>query len=152
VKRIVFERLTHIAAPRADVFRFFSEPDNLARITPAKMRFHIKRGPGRTLRESDVIEYSFRVFGLPLRWTSRIAAWRENESFADLQERGPYSYWLHTHTFRDADGGTEMHDRVEYALPFGFLGRLLAAPLVRRELERVFNHRADAVQSIFGGR
>jgi uncharacterized protein len=149
VKRILFERTTRIHAPRAGVFRFFSEPDNLARITPPSMRFRITRGPGRTLRDGDRIEYAFRVFGLPMRWTSRIASWREGESFSDFQERGPYSYWLHTHTFRDDGDATLMHDRVEYALPLGTLGRLVGGALVRRELERVFDYRGAAVESYF---
>jgi len=147
VKRLVFERTTRIAAPRADVFRFFAEPENLGRITPPEMRFRIIKGPGLMLREGDRIEYAFRVFGLPMRWTSHIASWREGESFSDFQERGPYKYWLHTHSFRDDGEGTEMHDRVEYTLPFGFLGRLIAAPLVRRELERVFDYRGAATEA-----
>jgi ligand-binding SRPBCC domain-containing protein len=148
VKRLVFEKTIRIAAPREAVFRFFSHPDNLVRITPDALHFHVLCGPDRTLQEGDLLEYGFRIFGLPIRWTSRIASWRENESFSDFQERGPYAYWLHTHTFRDADGGTELNDRVEYALRLGFLGRLLTSALVRRELQRIFNHRAAAIESL----
>jgi ligand-binding SRPBCC domain-containing protein len=150
VKRLLFERTTRIHAPRADVFRFFSEPESLVRITPPSMRFRITRGPGRALRDGDRIEYAFRVFGFPMRWSSLIGAWREGESFTDSQERGPYSYWLHTHTFRDDGDATLMHDRVEYTLPLGALGRLIAGPLIRRELERVFDYRGAAVEAHFG--
>ena len=149
MKRVVFERITRIAAPREAVVRFFADPANLSRITPPRMRHRVIDAPPRLLREGDRIEYAFRVFGVPMRWRSRIASWREAESFSDVQERGPFAYWLHTHTFRDAGGGTEMHDRVEYALPFGWLGRLVAAPMVRRELERIFDYRAEAVTRAF---
>lgn len=148
-QRSVLETTTVIAAPLADVFEFFSTPGNLGRITPPNMGFRITAGPDRRLREGDRIQYAIRIFGVPLRWTTRITLWREGEAFADLQESGPYRYWHHTHTFREVDGAVEMHDRVEYELPFGFLGRLFGAPIVRRQLEAIFAYRAAAIREIF---
>jgi ligand-binding SRPBCC domain-containing protein len=50
----------------------------------------------------------------------------------------------------DAGGRTvEMHDRVEYALPFGFLGRIVHRLLVRRQLEAIFDFRTEAIDRIF---
>ena len=53
MKRLVFEKTIRIAAPREAVFRFFAHPDNLERITPGELRFHVRCGPGRTLQEGD---------------------------------------------------------------------------------------------------
>jgi ligand-binding SRPBCC domain-containing protein len=142
---VIFERTTKIPAPLPRVFAFFSEPDNLARITPPSARFRIVRGPQRRLRQGDVVDYALRVFGLPIRWRSRIDGWRENELFADVQERGPFRSWRHTYAFREIEGGVEMHDIVEYELPFGWLGRAVAGRLVRRELEKIFEYRGEAV-------
>jgi ligand-binding SRPBCC domain-containing protein len=142
---MIFERTTIIPAPLPRVFDFFAQPENLARITPPSARFRIVAGPARRLREGDRIEYALRVFGLPFRWASRIEAWREGESFADVQERGPYKAWRHTHSYRAVAEGTVMHDRVEYELPFGILGRLIAGRLVARELEKIFDYRTEAV-------
>jgi hypothetical protein len=150
--RSVLETTTHIDASLADVFTFFSAPGNLARITPPGMGFRVTNGPDRALRQDDRIHYAMRVFGIPLRWTTRITLWRDGEAFADLQERGPYKYWLHTHTFREVDGGVEMHDRVEYELPFGLLGRIFGAPIVRRQLQAIFAFRASAIREIFSVR
>jgi ligand-binding SRPBCC domain-containing protein len=144
-----FERTTFIAAPVARVFEFFAAPENLGRITPARMRFRILEGPARNLRQDDRIRYAMRVFGLPIRWTTRITVWRDGEVFADLQERGPYRHWLHTHTFREVPGGVEMHDSVEYELPFGLLGDLVAGRLVARQLEQIFDHRARVIGEVF---
>ena len=143
------ERTTIVPAPVGEVFEFFSTPENLGRITPPGMRFRITRGPGRRLREGDRIEYTIRVFGLSLRWVTRIVLWREGEVFADLQERGPYRYWLHTHTFREVPGGVEMQDVVEYELPFGVLGSVFGGWLVSRQLDAIFDFRGSAVRSIF---
>lgn len=144
---MIFERTTILPAPLPRVFEFFSAPGNLAKITPPSTRFRIVSAPPRRLRQGDVVDYALRVFGIPIRWRSRIDAWRDDEMFADVQERGPYKAWRHTHTFREVEGGVEMHDVVEYELPFGRLGRLAAGWLVRRELEKIFDYRGRAVIS-----
>jgi hypothetical protein len=114
------------------------------------MGFRIVKSPGRGLREGDVIDYRIRVFGLPLRWRTRIVSWREREAFADLQESGPYRYWLHTHAFRSLEGGVvEMTDVVEYELPFGRIGDLFGARLVARELAAIFDFRAAVIAENF---
>src|SRR4051812_41082272 len=114
---VIFDRVTRLDAPRDVVFDFLAQPDNLARMSPPDVRMSIVKGPARRLREGDQIEYAFRVFGVPMRWHARITTWIENERFADLQERGPFKRWLHTHTLRDAGGGaTEMLDHIEYEL------------------------------------
>ena len=143
------ERTTTIAAPLAEVFAFFAAPENLGRITPPSMRFRILSGPGRTLREGDRIRYSIRVMGFPVQWTTVIVFWRENDAFADLQERGPYRYWHHTHAFREVADGVEMHDLVEYELPFGALGDLFGGWLVRKQLRAIFDYRASVISALF---
>jgi hypothetical protein len=42
-------------------------------------------------------------------------------------------------------GGTLVRDIVHYALPLGPLGRLGHALLVRRDLERIFDFRREAI-------
>lgn len=147
---MTFDRTTIIAAPIEKVFEFFGAPENLARITPPRMRFEIVESPKRRLAQGDRIRYRMRIAGIPVRWTTLITLWRENEAFADLQESGPYTKWLHTHTFRTIDGGVEMHDHVDYELPFGALGRLVAGWYVRRELDSIFAHRANVIHEVFG--
>lgn len=148
-RRFLLERTTIVPAPLPQVFDFFSNPNNLARITPQGMGFRIVNPPARKLRAGDVMDYVIRVFGIPLQWRTRIESWSENESFSDLQERGPYKYWLHTHSFRAVGDQTEMLDRVEYELPFGILG-LVALPFVRRELKRIFDFRGRQIVAMFG--
>ena len=68
----------------------------------------------------------------------------------EVQERGPYRSWRHTHSFEDAAGGTMMRDRVEYALPFGALGELAHRLFVSRQLARIFGFRREVVATILG--
>jgi hypothetical protein len=89
-----------------------------------------------------------------LRWVTRITRWSPPEEFEDVQESGPYASWTHTHRFTPHEGGeggraVDMHDHVAYALPFGFLGRVVHRLLVRRQLEAIFDYRAQSIDRIF---
>ena len=146
----ILRRETVIAAPRKAVFEFFSDPHNLARITPRSLGFEIVDAPDRRLRSGDRIRYRIRVLGIPLPWVSRISEWREGRSFVDEQERGPYRLWRHQHLLAESKHGVVMGDRVEYELPFGALGRFVAGWWVRRNLDRIFDYRAQVIREIFG--
>jgi ligand-binding SRPBCC domain-containing protein len=150
-RRHTFRSQTFIAAALPDVFAFFSDPANLGRITPPKMRFTITKAPAGALAAGARIDYRIRIFGLPMNWTTLIDTWRENESFSDVQERGPYRYWHHVHTFKAIKGGVEMHDDVTYELPLGWLGELFGGWIVERQVQKIFAYRAAVIQEVFGG-
>jgi hypothetical protein len=46
-------------------------------------------------------------------------------------------------------GGTMMRDRVDYALPLGFLGRIFAGWWVARNLRTIFDYRQGAIREMF---
>ena len=72
--------------------------------------------------------------------------------FVDVQLRGPYALWEHTHTFEpDGPDAVVIADRVRYALPFGPLGELAHAAFVRRDLQRIFEYRSRAVAAELAG-
>jgi len=145
------ERVQRVAAPVDRVFGFFSDPRNLAALTPPWLSFRIVGPLPGTLTEGSRLEYRIRWAVFPLRWVTRITRWRPNEEFQDVQESGPYAAWIHTHRFRPDGDGVLMEDRVEYALPFGPLGRLVHAARVRRQLEAIFDYRRKAIAALFPG-
>jgi ligand-binding SRPBCC domain-containing protein len=86
------------------------------------------------------------MHGIPIRWQSEIAVWHPPQHFVDRQTKGPYSLWVHEHTFEDHDGGTVIGDNVEYAVPGGSLvQKLLVAP----DLERIFKYRHQILEGLF---
>jgi ligand-binding SRPBCC domain-containing protein len=96
------------------------------------------------------IRYRLRWHGISLRWLTEIRAWSPPTEFVDVQARGPYRLWHHTHSFAPVDGGTLMCDVVRYALPYGVLGRLAHNWLVESELKAIFDYRAVKVSEILG--
>lgn len=139
-----------IRTPRAELFAFFERPENLAQITPASLGFRILTPPPIPMHAGSVIDYTVKLLGLPVRWTTVIAAYEPPHLFVDVSLRGPYSFWHHTHTFDEVPDGVLITDEVRYALPFGFLGRLIHSLWVRHELKRVFDHRERVIAEMFG--
>jgi len=127
-----------------EVFPFFADARNLERITPPWLQFHVVNAP--EMRQGALIEYRLRLHGVPIRWLTRIEEWTPGERFVDVQLRGPYALWHHTHEFApDGDDGTVMRDVVRYALPLWPLGEAAHALVVRRDLERIFDYRRAEV-------
>ena len=139
------ERAQLIAKPRAEVFAFFADPLNLERITPGFLRFRITSEPPIVMRRGALIDYRLRLYGVPLRWRTRIEAYDPPNGFTDAQLFGPYRRWVHRHYFVEVPGGTEIRDRVDYVLPLGVLGTLAHGLFVRRSVERIFAFRAAVI-------
>jgi len=147
----VLERTQRIEQPLERTFEFFAEAGNLEAITPPWLGFRIATPRPIAMGAGALIEYRLRLHGIPLRWKTRIETWEPPHRFVDAQLSGPYALWHHTHTFEaDGDGATLMHDRVRYRIRFGPLGRIALALFVRRDLERIFDFRREAIEGLLG--
>lgn len=147
----VLEREQRVSRPLEEVFAFFSDAFNLERITPPELRFRILTKPPIVVRAGTLIDYRLRLYGVPFHWKTLIERFEPNVAFVDVQLRGPYKRWHHTHRFeRVGERETLMQDRVEYALPFGPLGDAVHALMVRKQVERIFAYRRTFIDATFG--
>lgn len=149
MRTFLLQREQRIARPVAEVFAFFADATNLEAVTPPWLRFRILSPRPIAMRAGALIVYRLRWGWLPLRWVTEIEEWQPPFRFVDVQLRGPYALWHHTHTFEFHEGGTLMRDSVRYALPLGPLGRLAHRLFVRRDLEAIFDYRARKVSEVF---
>ena len=102
------------------------------------------------MRPGTLLDYRLKWHGLPLRWRTKILEWNPPHGFVDVQLKGPYKLWRHTHTFRSEKGGTLVSDTVSYELPLGPLGAIAHALMVGRDVEAIFDFRRRQIERVFG--
>jgi ligand-binding SRPBCC domain-containing protein len=146
-----FHRELWVPLSLSAVFDFFSRAENLEALTPPWMRFRILTPPPIQMKKRATIAYALRVNGIPIRWLTEIERWDPPNEFVDVQVKGPYRLWRHTHRFKEVEGGTSIVDTVDYALPFGPLGRLVNRLQVARTVSRIFDYRERRVQELLSG-
>jgi ligand-binding SRPBCC domain-containing protein len=95
-----------------------------------------------------IIDYAVRVFGIRCRWTTLIAVYDPPYRFVDVQIKGPYSFWHHTHTFEAIPDGTVIKDEIRYILPLSILGRIAHGIVVKRQLNHIFDYRSRRIADI----
>jgi ligand-binding SRPBCC domain-containing protein len=138
-----------VPRPLEEVFEFFSDARNLQKITPSWLSFQVLTSGKIDIRTGTLLDYLLQWYGFPIKWQTEIVTWNPPHDFTDVQIRGPYKLWRHTHTFTAETGGTQMVDLVNYELPLGILGAMARTLAVRRDLERVFDYRQEAIAALF---
>jgi ligand-binding SRPBCC domain-containing protein len=148
MKEYVLEREQWLPRRIDEVFVFFSRPENLQVLTPPWLDFRMVEAP-KELSKGSLIRYRLRWRRMPIWWTTEISEWNPPYRFADRELSGPYALWNHEHDFVEFQDGTTMRDRVNYALPFGPLGRLAHRAVVERDVKRIFDFRAETMRGLF---
>ncbi|MDR2322698.1 MAG: SRPBCC family protein [Microbacterium sp.] len=107
------------------------------------------------MAEGDTVTWDARHFGIRFRMTSVVFDVDEPRAFSDRQIRGPFVEFRHRHTFaplpdleahEDArEGRTLMRDEIVFRSPFGPIGRVVDALVMRRHLARLIEQRNDTL-------
>ena len=148
MKTYYLEKIQFINAPIEKIFDFFSKPENLKKITPEKLSFKILTPTPIVMNKGTLIDYTIRLFKIPIHWRTVITDYDPPHKFVDQQLKGPYVFWHHTHTFEEKDGGVEMIDKVSYVIPMGLLGRFMHFIWIKNDLKKIFSHREKIIDNI----
>jgi ligand-binding SRPBCC domain-containing protein len=143
----IFECSFKVNAPLRDVAAFHDDPVPLAAITPPLVRVTIQRFD-KPVRAGSRVIFRLNVGPFGVTWDGTIAEYVDQQYFRDVQNRGPFDAWSHTHTFVAESDGTRVIDRVEYEPPLGLIGKLIDPILVRPSLAYLFGYRARKTREI----
>ena len=134
-----------------EAWSYLASPMNLNEIAPPYMKLRILSGfEDGVMREGMLICYKVSpILGIPLTWVTKIADVQEPHTFTDIQLKGPYTEWIHTHRLRAVSGGVEMTDELKYRMPLGWLGRIIHQLFIRKQVEEIFAFRYDALEKRF---
>lgn len=144
--RLHYEQVVPMKSEEA--FRFFEDPYNLLKITPPRLNLSVTNPERIVMRPGAEITYTIRWLGVPLKWLTLISVYEPPRKFVDIQVRGPYRKWQHTHLFVPEGDETLIVDDVEYEMPFGLLGTLVDRSFVHRQLEGIFAYRKQRIQEL----
>ena len=140
--------VTWINAPVERCFKLSASVD-LHVASAAATQEEVVGGVGSGLiGEGQTVTFRGRHFGLKLRHTSRIEAWRPYSFFRDVMVDGHFQRFEHDHHFAPMDDGTRIRDEIRFSLPWGALGRLVAKRLVRRHLTGMFAGRNEMIKRV----
>jgi ligand-binding SRPBCC domain-containing protein len=142
----VLERTQELPVGIERAFALFADAHNLEAITPPWLAFRVVTPRPIEMEAGTLLDYRLRLHGLPVRWRTRIESWDPPHGFVDAQLNGPYALWEHTHELTEPGvDRTLVCDRIRYRIGFGPLGSAAHRLFVRRDLERIFDYRREAV-------
>ncbi len=144
----VFTKKSRIDEPVESVFAWHERPGAIERLSPPWDRIQFLRQSDGIAPGSRVCLKIFPFMGLPMKWTARHTAYEKHRLFRDVQEKGPFSRWVHTHRFTpDGADACLMEDRIEYALPFHLATGGIFESSVRDRLDKIFTYRHRTIAS-----
>jgi ligand-binding SRPBCC domain-containing protein len=131
-----------------EAWEFFSSPYNLNVITPDFFNVEITSKVPDKIYTGLMISYRMKaVFGIPMAWLSEICHCDEPKRFVYQQRIGPFKFWSHEVCLTEIDGGIVLEDIMFYAMPFGWLGKMLHRWLIADKLKQIFDTRRDYLQA-----
>ncbi len=151
MKIYTFERTEFLGVSLETAWDFFSDPNNLPRITPPELNLRITSETQRKIYPGMIITYT--ITPTPFfrsTWATEITQVDSPSYFVDEQRFGPYKFWHHKHFFTETGDKTQVRDLVHYSLPFGPIGRLANLFFVSRRLDFIFNYRSTQLRKLFG--
>ncbi|MCB0697900.1 MAG: SRPBCC family protein [Chitinophagaceae bacterium] len=144
-------RTQYIKAELPEVWAFFSNPGNLANITPDYMNFKVTSEPfSGEIYPGQIITYKVSpLLGIPLSWMTEITSVERLYRFVDEQRMGPYKIWHHQHLFEKTELGVKMTDIVHYQLPYLWVGDIAHSMFIKKKINSIFDHRCSVISKLF---
>jgi hypothetical protein len=138
-----FTREVALPVPVEEAFAWHERPGALDRLIPPWEAVRIER---RSTGVNDGVRVVLcnRIGPFRVRWIAEHFDYEKNRQFRDRQVSGPFKRWEHLHSFHPTGPGTSvMKDHIQYRIPGGPLGRILAKGFVRDKLGKMFAYRHD---------
>ncbi len=147
-KKYEFIQSVEIETEIGEIFNFHLDTNNLPEISPAFPKASVKSISDVPLKQDSTVTVTLNFFFFKTDWKILIDEVVENILIVDLQQKGLFEYWRHSHIFESKNGKVIMTDKVEFIPPFEFLGRL-SLPFIRLQLKQMFNYRHKKTKQIF---
>lgn len=131
------------------VFTWHERPGAFQRLAPPWQDMEVVRMAGG-IRDGAQVELKLKLGPISIPWHLQHQNYVENKRFEDIQIKGPFAAWKHTHQFSSlADKETLLEDTIEFQLPGSVIGKALGQHFCERELNRLFGYRERVLKNDF---
>lgn len=96
----------------------------------------------------ETVTFEGKNFGIPQRLTVKVTEFEKPHFFTDEMIEGTFKSFKHKHEFIKKDDGTLMRDTLIWTSPFGFLGRIVDALLLKNHLRKFVSRRNAELKRI----
>ncbi len=145
----VLTRESRLPFPAHMVWDWHLRPGALERLLPPWSGVEVAHRHG-SVGTGGRVELRVPAFGRNFTWVARHEIVEPGIAFADIQEKGPFLSWRHTHRVRPDGAGCILEDQVEFAPPWGALGRAAMGSRVERELDALVAWRQQRLSDDLG--
>jgi len=125
---------TKINAPIHTVFDLSRNIDIHQHSVAATKEIAIAGRTSGLIEHNETVTFQGKHFGFSLKHKSRITAMEVPSYFTDEMEEGTFKSFRHEHSFIEENGFVLMTDKIQYETPFGILGKLFDALLLKKHL------------------
>ena len=139
-------KTTFINCQLDELFNFHMNVNNIKKITPKNIKVE--------LLDFDISKYECKIINIrttkyfiSTHWKVRIDKTQRPNLLVDVAVQSPFKSWKHQHVFTQKGNVCELKDIIEYEMPFGFLGKIIA-PFVERDIINMFDYRHKKTKSI----
>ena len=134
---------THVPADIPTTFDWHEQKGSFRRLMPPWENVEEVRADP-TLENGSERIFRFPMGPIKLQWIARHKGYNPPHAFEDDMIKGPFKSWHHLHSFVPNDDGTcRVVDTVNFSVPFGSLGMLVAGRSIKKRVDRMFKARAN---------
>jgi uncharacterized protein len=123
-----------------ELYNWHSRSGALERLIPPWEKTTVASRKGG-LDPGGEVELRMHAGPIPFRWIAHHIENLPGQMFRDIQYKGPFSSWSHTHIFKAAGEASLLEDSIEYSLPLHSLLPSFIKQHVDTTLQRTFEHR-----------
>jgi uncharacterized protein len=131
---------SHFPCSAADLYTWHSRAGALERLIPPWEKTTVVSRLGG-IAPGGRVEMQMHLGPVPYRWKALHVEDEPGVMFRDIQQKGPFSSWSHSHHFSDTDEGALLEDRIEFRLPAHSFLPDFVKNRVHRILQRTFHYR-----------
>jgi ligand-binding SRPBCC domain-containing protein len=144
----VFESSVELPCTPAALFEFFTQPENLIKVSPPELQVQLVESPAR-LELGSLVTILGRRWGISQRMTTEVVGFDPCRLLADEQRAGPFRSFRHTRLIDSAGLQARLTEKIEFEPPGGIVGLFMTASRIRDSLAEVSEFRNRAMREIF---